>query len=103
MSNEFQYRGRYAGVINAATGAATELAKRGGASWAQSVQPSGVASKMGHKAVTHAAKVAPGLVLAAGAAVAAAPAAVVVCAAPIAVLAAGHGAYRAALWIKDRC
>lgn len=95
------YHGPKAGVVNAASGALTELAKQGGATWAQNAQATGLASKAGHQLVNGVAKVAPKTVAAAGAMVAAAPAVVVVVAGPVAVLAAGYGVYRLGKWLYD--
>lgn len=95
MSKDFHGRG--AGVANLANGAFTELAKRGGASWAQNAQAGGMANKAGHQLIKGAASVAPAAVAAAGAAVAAAPVLVVA-----GTVAAGVGLYYAGKWIASK-
>jgi hypothetical protein len=90
--------GRGTGAVNLANGALTELAKRGGAGWAQSAQAGGAANKAGHQLVKQASKLAPGAVAAAGVAVAAAPAVAVAAGA----VALGVGAIFAGKWIAKQ-
>ena len=84
--------------MNFATGAVTELAKQGGAKWAQGATTGGFAASAGHKAVHSAAKMAPAAIAGAGALVAAAPAVAVV----VGAAAAGVGVYCLARWVGKK-
>ena len=91
-------RGPGAGAVNFATGVATELAKQGGANWAQGAAVGGLANKAGHKVVHSAAKMAPAAIAGAGALVAAAPAVAVV----VGAAAVGVGAVCLGRWIARK-
>jgi hypothetical protein len=77
--------GRGAGLVNFATGATTEIAKRSGAGWAQHAQTGGLANRAGHQAVAGAVVV--------GAKVAAVAAAAPFATALVGVAAVGAGGY----------
>jgi hypothetical protein len=85
------------GAVNFANGALTELAKRGGAQWAQSAKTGGMANKAGHSLVNQAAKLAPGAIAVAASTIAAAPAVAVAAGA----VGAGIGIVCVGVWIKE--